>query len=143
MKQQTPNRPPMPIEKLLADKNEVEARCRIQEKKLHDDLGYIRDNASHILLSGLSTLLFPSAGHAKSPKRKPETQSVVPVNDKSVQNGSPFSVSNLSVVAGAIAPIVWKIVRPMIIKWGMNKAKSLLIGLFTKKEVAVTAKTAK
>ena len=151
MKQQTPkqNRPPMPIEKLLAEKNEVETMCSIQKKKLYDDFEYIRNNTSHLLLSGLSSLLFSSGGRTK---RKPGTesvapandsQSVVPVNDKSVQNGSLFSASNLLAVANTMAPVVWNIVRPMLIKWGVNKAKSLLIGLFTKKEVAATAKNAK
>ena len=142
MKQQTPkqNRPPMPIEKLLANKEEVKAKCSIQEKKLYDDFEYLRDNSSHILLSGLSSLLFSSGGRAK---KKPETQSITPVNNQALQNGNLFSVSNLRVVATTIAPVVWNIIRPVLIKWGVNKAKSLLIGLFTKKEVAVTTKTAK
>jgi len=137
------NRPPMPIEKLLADKNEVETKCGIQEKRLYDDLEYIRSNAANLLLSGLTTLLFSSgnAKNAKSAKQKREIQSVTPANAPlSAQNALPVSASDLWVVARTITPVVWDIVRPVLINWGIDKAKSLLIGLFTKKKVAATAK---
>jgi hypothetical protein len=65
-------KPPTAIEKLLADKSDVEAKCKLQEKKLADDFEYIRKNASFLLLSGISFLLF-SNGHTK---KKSETQSV-------------------------------------------------------------------
>ena len=125
--------PLTPIEKFMADKKEVEAKCSIREKKLYDDFEYIQKNASSLILSGLTSLLF-SSGHTK---KKPETQSVALIDNKqSTQNNNLLSLSNLLVVAKKMIPIVWEIVQPLLINWGIKKAKSLLTGLFTKKKSA-------
>ena len=49
-----------PTEQLLADKIDIKEKCRIQEKKINANFVYIRENAGGLLLSGMSSLLFPS-----------------------------------------------------------------------------------
>lgn len=48
-----------PIDKLLAEKQRLKEECKAKEKKLNDDFAYIEDNAASLLLSGVSSLLFP------------------------------------------------------------------------------------
>jgi len=127
------NMPLTPIEQLLADKDFVEAQCSIREKKLQDDFEYIHHNATSLLFSGLTTLLFSSG----STKRKPETQSVALNYDRQpAQSANLLSLSDLFVVAQKMLPVVWEIVQPMLISWGIKKVKSLIFGLFTKKKSA-------
>lgn len=128
---------PTPIEKLLADKIELEAKCRLRETKLNEDFDYIRDNSSRLILSGLSSLLFPSAGPKQN---KPEEQAVAVVGkNRQSQNNALLAVDNLQVAARVIVPAVWRIVRPVLIKWGINKVKSILIRTFTPKNRSSTA----
>ena len=120
-----------PIERLLANKYDVEAKCIMQEKKLQDDYKYIQNNASSLFLSGLSSLLFSSG----QTKKKPETQSVALIDKKqSTQNDDLFSLSNVAAITQNMIPFLWGIVQPLLIKWSIEKVKSWLIGLFTKKK---------
>ena len=130
------NKPLTPIEQLLADKNDVEARCNLQAQKVLNDFTYIRSNASSLVLSGLSSLLF---SHGQTNK-KPETQAVAFINENRPAQDSLFSVSNIFVVAKSMAPILWDIAKPLLIKWGVNKAKSVLAGLFVKKKSVPSVK---
>ena len=111
--------PPSPFERLLVEKQEVVSKCSLQEKKLQDDFEYIRHNSSSIVLSGLSSLLFPS----RHPQKKSETQAVAQVQAKPVW----LSVAN------AMMPVLWEAVRPLLYSWGIKKAKSILLGLIPKK----------
>ena len=120
--------PLSPIEQLLADKSNVEAQCSLQEKKLQDDFEYIHQNASSLLFAGLTSLFF-SSGQSKN---KPESQSLALHHPK--QDIEPLSVTDLFQVAKKMLPVVWEIVQPLLINWGIKKAKSLIIGLFTKKK---------
>ena len=114
--------PLTPIERLLADKHAIEARCILQEKKLQDDYEYIQNNALSLIFSGLTTLLF-SLGRAR---RKPVTQPVALVDKNQSQ-------SNLGIITQNLVPFVWDIVQPLLIKWGIKKVKSWITSLFTKK----------
>ncbi|MDR2914893.1 MAG: hypothetical protein LBV74_08700 [Tannerella sp.] len=125
------NRPLTPIEQLFADKIDIKAKCRIQEKKLNEDFEYIKDHASGLLLSGISSLLFSSGGS----KNKSEKHSVPHTGEnKHSPDNSPLSVSDFLSVAKSMAPVAWDIIQPLILTWGINKAKSLLFGLFSKKK---------
>jgi len=133
LKQQpaSPNKPPTPLEKLLADKNELEVKCNIREKQLYADFEFIRDNAHSIFLSGLSSLLF-AYGRAK---KKSIKQSLALANDnQSLQNNRPYSPSSWLSVVNAFTPMLWDFVKPLIINWGVNKAKNYLIALFSAKK---------
>ncbi|MDR0572746.1 MAG: hypothetical protein LBG96_01725 [Tannerella sp.] len=125
------NRPLTPIEKLFADRIDIKAKCRVQEKKLNEDFEYIKDHTSYLLLSGISSLLFSSGGN----KNKSEKQSVAHAGENQhSSNSAPLSLSDFLYVAKSMAPAVWDIIQPLIITWGINKAKSLLFGLFFKKK---------
>ena len=62
---------PTPIEKLLAEKQQVQEACRKQEEKLNQTFAFIQANAGSLLLSGFSSLLFPA-----KPKGKNQTEKV-------------------------------------------------------------------
>jgi hypothetical protein len=82
--------------------------------------------------------LFSSGGRTKN---KPEEQTVALVDkNRQSQNNDFLSVDNLFIVAKSLAPIVWSIIQPMLIKWGVNKLKSMLFGSFSKKNRALSAK---
>ena len=126
-----------PIEQLLADKRIVEAKCSIREKKLHENFNYLHNNASTLIFSGLVSLLFSSG----QTRKKSEEQSITLVNDnQSPRINNLLSSSNIFFVAQKMIPVVWDIIQPLLINWGIKKAKSLLLGLFTKKRSAPSAK---
>ena len=119
-----------PIERLVAEKKEIEAQCRLQEEKLNDDYIYIRENASGLLLSGLTSLLF-SSGNSKNGGVK---QTAGASGSGRIEENVSFSASDYLNIAKSLLPVAWEIAQPIIITWGINKAKSLLLGLFTKKK---------
>jgi len=126
-----------PIEQLLADKRSIEAKCSIREKKLHEDFNYIHNNSSALIFSGLVSLLFSSG----QTEKKPESQSITLVDDnQSPRSNNLLSSSNIFFVAQKMIPVVWEIIQPLLINWGIKKAKSLLLGLFTKKKSPPSAK---
>jgi len=137
MQQQIQNREPIslskpltPIEQLQIEKIQLEARCRIQEERLNESFDYIRANTFSLLVSGLSFLFFNS-GQAKN---KSEKQAVAVIDqDKQTQDSAFLSSDNLLMLAKSFTPIVWTIVKPMLIKWGINKAKAMILNIFDKK----------
>lgn len=139
MQQQTTNpkettlrhKPLTPVEKLLADKIDIERKCRAQKKKLSEDFAYIQDNASGLLLSGISSLLFPPRNSVP----KGEKQVVLSGNEThDATKNSPTSLSDYLTIGKSLLPVVWEIAQPLLFTWGISKAKSLLFGLFAKKK---------
>ena len=59
--------PQTPLNKLQAEKRELEALCKKQEERLAVPARYLQDNAGSLLLSGVSALL-SSTGTAKAEK---------------------------------------------------------------------------
>ena len=49
-----------PIERLLADKQRIRQSCTEYEKRIGNSMTYIQENAGTLLLSGMSSLLFPA-----------------------------------------------------------------------------------
>ena len=126
-----------PIEQLLADKRIIEVRCGLWEKKLQEDFEYIHHNATSLIFSGLVSLLFSSG----QTKKKPATPSVALVKEnQSARNKDLLPSPSLFLVAQKMIPVVWEIVQPLLINWGIRKVKSLLLGLFTKKKNAPSEK---
>jgi len=142
MQQQTPdrnkiirNKPLTPIEKLHAEKNGIEEKCRIQEKKLDDDFVYIKDNASSLILSGISTLLFPPKNTTKE-----NGQQLAPSAETAGRNMSKspaLTLADYIAITKSMLPVVWGVLQPIIITWGIRKAKSVLSGLFSGKRIGV------
>jgi hypothetical protein len=131
---QAPIRPPKkevnrhkrlsPIEQLQADKTDLKEKCRIQEKKIHADLTYIQDHAGSFLWSGVSSLLCPAKSLAR------------PLSDTNPDklNNSRFSLSDYRAIAKVALPLVWEILQPILITWGLSKTKSLIKKLFSGKK---------
>lgn len=141
---------PTPIEKLLREKIELREKCRVQEKKLREDFAYIQDNASSLLLSGVSTLLFPSRNAAKK-NGKPASQTggrggkltvggsdaagnSDTTGDALAAKHTPIAVADLFALSKTLLPVVWEIAQPMLITWGIRKASALFFGLFSNKK---------
>jgi hypothetical protein len=115
-----------PIEQLISDKTNLEERCRTQEKKLNHDFTYIQNNATSLLLSGVSTLFFPS---------KKDTSVKQTTGTESNNTEKPtLSISDYFTVAKSLLPVAWEIVQPMIIAWGIKKAKTYILALFANKK---------
>ena len=102
-----------PLEKLISDKERIQRQCKRQEQKLNEDFSYIQENAGSLLLSGLSSLLFPS------------NKSTTKTNDK---NTAPVSI------AKGMIPIAWDLAQPFIMTWGIKKAKKWFSNLLFKKK---------
>ena len=118
-----------PLEKLISDKQRIRQECRVQEQKLNDDFLYIQENAGNLLMSGISTLLFPKS---KAKTTQTENTPAAPSAD-----GSPISLglSDYLSVAQGLLPVAWDVVRPLLITWGIRKAQNWVIGkLFKKKK---------
>ncbi|MDR1224732.1 MAG: hypothetical protein LBL07_17930 [Tannerella sp.] len=112
--------PRSPVEQLLADREKIKTRCREQEKKLSEDFAYIRENAPRVILSGISSLLFPS----KNANNK--TGQTVPAGSSKV----PLAAFDYI----AITKMLWPVIRSMLITWSISKAKSFILGLIFEKK---------
>jgi hypothetical protein len=109
-----------PLNKLIADRQLLEEQRLKQEQKLNENFRYIQDHSGRLLLSGVSTLLFPDA---KSAKREADNNTI-----------SAQPVSTLSAFS-SLVPIVWDIAKPLLISWGIEIArKSVASWLFGHKK---------
>ena len=117
-----------PLEKLISDKERIQRQCKRQEQKLNEDISYIQENAGSLLLSGLSSLLFPS------------NKSTTKTNDKNtapVTAGQPsiaLGISDYLSIAKGMIPIAWDLAQPFIMTWGIKKAKKWFSNLLFKKK---------
>lgn len=117
-----------PLEKLISDKERIQGQCKRQEQKLNEDLSYLQENAGSLLLSGLSSLLFPSNKSAAKENDKPAT---------SVTTEAPtiaLGISDYLSIAKGMIPIAWDIAQPFIMTWGIKKAKKWFSNLLFKKK---------
>ena len=121
-----------PIEKLLADKKILKEKCRKQEKKLNDDFTYIQNNATSLLLSGVSALFFPPKNTSKTTSDK--QLSITSDTENNNTSKSQLSIYEYFTVAKSLLPVAWEIVQPMIVAWSIKKAKSFFLGLFKGKK---------
>lgn len=129
------HKPLTPIEKLLKEKIELREKCRIQEKKIRDDFTYIQDNASNLLLSGVSTLLFPSRHTTKNAGSKDANSSAKKtLAENETDKQTPIAVSDLFALSKTIWPVAWEIIQPMLVTWSIRKASSIFLGLFSKRK---------
>jgi hypothetical protein len=118
-------KPLSPVEQLLNDKRNIEALCRKQEKKIGEDFAYLRDNASRLLPSTLSSLLFSSEGFGR------KTDADATGKDHRKEFNIPFATSAYLSIIRSLLPVIWHIIRPMLITWSINKTKSLIYELFS------------
>lgn len=126
MIQQTKNSPQTPLEKLISDKEHIRQQCALQEQKLNEDFSYMQENASSLLFSGISSLLFPN-----TKAKKNESAETVAVTN---QPATPLGISDLFAVAQSMIPLAWDIARPLLLTWGIKKAQSWFTNLIFKKK---------
>ena len=118
-----------PLEKLISDKQRIMQECSLQEQKLNDDFLYIQDNAASLLVSGISTLLFPKT---KAKSEKTDNTQPTPSGDSATVS---LGLSDYLSVAQGLLPVAWEVVRPLLVTWGIRKAQGWIIGkLFRKKK---------
>jgi hypothetical protein len=114
-----PNKKQSAIEKLLHDKAQLEVLIKEREKNLDRSFTYIRNNASILMVSGFTSLLFPSDKPGK------RTLSLVESVKKTVLD-RPLALSGRIAIAKSFVPLVWEIVQPFILTWGINKVKRII-----------------
>lgn len=123
------NQQQTPLERLISDKERVLSQCRQKEQKLNDDFSYIQENAGTLLLSGLSSILFNSK-HDKADsdlmKAKPS-----PANEQQTLS---LGFTDYLTIAKSMMPIAWDIVQPILVSWGINRAKRWVTKLLFKKK---------
>lgn len=118
MMMQTTNKTQTPLEKLNSDKRNFRKVCTAQEQKLNDDFTYLHENMGSLILSGFSNLLFPNV---KSKTQTTDTKSVVKTPG---QTTHPLGFSDYFAIALGVVPLVWDFTRPLIMTWGIKKARS-------------------
>lgn len=117
-----------PLEKLISDKARIQQECQTRQQKLNDDFSYIQENAGSLLLSGLSTLLFPGTKQTK------KTNDNNPATVTPGQSTIPFGISDYLSLGKSMLPLVWDIAQPLIMTWGLKKAQKWLVSLLFKKK---------
>ena len=121
------NQQQTPLERLIAEKERIQIACELQEHKLNEDLSYIHDHAASLLLSGLSSLLFTG----KKPTEKAgSTTAPVVSNAPAVSLGFADYLS----LAKGMLPLAWDIIQPILLTWGIKKAKNWIYKLLFKKK---------
>jgi len=115
-----------PLEKLLADKEQIRHQCQQQEQRLNASVAYIQDHAGSLLLSGVSSLLFSGSG-----KTAQKTIALSP--PKGSQDKVSLGLADYLSIGKTMIPLLWEIVQPLIITWGIRKAKTIIKNIFTGK----------
>jgi hypothetical protein len=119
-----------PLEKLLADKEQIRQQCRLQEQKLNDNFSFLHENAGSLFLSGLSSWLFPGSGTANKNKALPSSERSQAVHAPASSPGFPDLLS----VGKIFIPVLWDIAQPVIIAWGIRKARKIIGNALTGKK---------
>lgn len=119
-----------PLEKLTSDKERIRLQCSIQGQKINNDISYIQENAGNLLLSGLSSLLFPNSKQTTAQtggagQAAPNAAALASV---------PFGLTEYLSIAKSMVPVAWELAQPFIVSWGVKKAKKWFVNLFTKKK---------
>lgn len=117
-----------PLAKLQNKKEWIRLESREKEAKLNEHFSYMKENSNSLVLSGLSSLLFP--GIKNTQKENNSKHSII---TKPKELFSPLSLlSSLSGGKG-ILPIALEIAQPFLITWGLSMTKKLIKKVFTKK----------
>lgn len=124
--QQINNRPQTPLEKLISDKRRIKRQCVIQEQKLNNDFSYIQEHAGSLLLSGVTSLLFPNSKSEKKESAPSSTTGSTPL--------SSIGLTDYLHIAHGIFPLIWDVARPFLLTWGLRKAQNWFTGLLFKKK---------
>ena len=130
MRQQTTNLPQTltPLERLLHEKQRVTEECELRKIKLNADCAYIQAHAGSLLLSGLSSLLFPGGNKKQEAKASPNQTAAT-------STAMPLGWGALLAVGKSLLPVAWEVAQPLIMTWGIKKVRKWFSRLlFSKKE---------
>ena len=130
MRQQTTNLPQTltPLERLLHEKQRVTEACELRKIKLNADCAYIQAHAGSLLLSGLSSLLFPGGNKKQEAKASP-------YQTAATSTAMPLGWGDLLAVGKSLLPVAWEVAQPLIMTWGIKKVRKWFSRLlFSKKE---------
>lgn len=124
------NNQPTPLEILISDKKRIQEQCKIQEQKLNEDFSYIQENAGSLLLSGVSSLLFP--GNKSTSKANTNEQNIP--STTTGQPAIPLGIGELLSITKGMLPLAWDLAQPFIMTWGIKKAKKWVTNLLFRKK---------
>ncbi len=119
---------PTPIERLMADKQRLETACRQQEGKINESFTYLQANATSLLLSGLTSLIFPT-------KKTDATQPIAAATAEEAPKrteGVGLQLSDYLSIAKSLMPVAWQIAKPMAINLCIRLIRKKIGKLFTK-----------
>lgn len=127
----TPSTKPIrqtPLEQLISDKQRLQEACRLHEQKLSDDFSYVQEHAGGLILSGISSMLFPGSKSNTKHEASPSAQAALP------SAGPSLGVSDYLSIAKGVFPLAWDIAQPFLFTWGIKKAKNWFSHLLFKKK---------
>ena len=107
-----------PIQILTCEKQKLMKQCDQQEQLIGEHITYIQQNAGSLIIKGVNSIMFP--------KNTPQKQS-----SSSLHNEDNGLNGYLDQIKGYV-PMLWGVVRPILISWGMNKFRRSLITLLKK-----------
>ena len=111
-----------PLEKLLADKEQIRQQCWLQEQKLNKAFTYVQEHTGSLFLSGLSALLFSGSDASKKAKTLPTASDNAPTVS--------LGFADFLSIGKSMMPVIWEIVQPMLIAWGIKKVQKLIVQAF-------------
>jgi hypothetical protein len=115
------------LDKLLSRKALISRKIDIQEKKLGEEFLYVQKNAPRLMVSGLTSLIFPSDKPLIKQKKLAGTDEINKWN-----NDKPLKFSDYVSIGKSLVPLTWEIVQPFVLAWGINTTKNILSKIFTK-----------
>ena len=119
------NQTQTPLERLIADKNRVKQLCEEKGRDINDDIFYVQANAGTLLLSSLSSMLFPS-----SVGKKVASSGTIEGSDN-----TQISLMEMLPLAKTLFPIAWDVAKPILISWGVKRISNLVVNVLFKKKV--------
>lgn len=111
------NRKLTPIQVLTYEKQKLMKQCEQHEQLIGAHLNYIHQHAGSLIIQGVKSILFPST--------LPNKSSASHHNVDSCLDGYLAQVKSCM-------PILWEVVRPVLISWGMTKFRQHLNMLLRK-----------
>lgn len=129
MTQQINNKRLTPLEKLNFDKQRLLQESRNQEQKISEHFSYLQEHAGSLIFSGITSLLFPSS---KSTAKKEESK---PAHAPNALPAVSLGAADYLSIAKGMLPLAWDLAQPLLLTWGIKKAKKWLTHLiFGKKK---------
>ena len=128
---QTKSHPPTPLEKLNMERIRLNNLCTAQEKRVNDNIVYIHDHVGRLLLSTVSSALFPEKKAAQ------KTKDAAP-NAPTQKEHVSLTMADYAAILPKTFPFLWKAVKPFVLSWGMKKVQKSVISFLFKKKTSLT-----